>query len=263
MRRFLMILLLLRPLAAKLTMVLILGILAFSAAAQPTGQAPERTNVVPGVLSATNFQARIHALEQRNGVETLADKASSTNLEMRVFKIDPNVFLAAVRDYTDMKVSDATKTPDPLKFFSAIGMDLTAAGRAVAFNDRLGMLFVKATPSELDTIERVIQVLNETASQIHIKARFVEVLIPEGGFHSGPFFNVSNTVAGQMTGILSDPLLRVMLRAFEQRYGFELLAEPEVTTLSGRQVQMRATEIFNVITNYALEDYSHKPAIVP
>ena len=60
-------------------------------------------------------------------------------------------------------------------FFSAIGVNLTAAGRSVAFNDKLGLLFVKATPGELDTIERTIQVLNQLAAQVHIKARFIEV----------------------------------------------------------------------------------------
>ncbi len=60
-------------------------------------------------------------------------------------------------------------------FFNAIGVNLTAAGRSVAFNDKLGLLFVKATPGELDTIERTIQVLNQLAAQVHIKARFIEV----------------------------------------------------------------------------------------
>jgi general secretion pathway protein D len=55
---------------------------------------------------------------------------------------------------------------------------LTAPGRSIAFNDRLGLLFIKATAEELDNIERVmrvIQALNQTPPQIHIKARFIEV----------------------------------------------------------------------------------------
>jgi hypothetical protein len=36
----------------------------------------------------------------------------------------------------------------------------------------------------------------------------------------------------------------------EQRNGFENLAEPEVTTLSGRQTQMRATDIKTIITSF-------------
>jgi general secretion pathway protein D len=53
-----------------------------------------------------------------------------------------------------------------------------------------------------------------------------------------------------VTGILTDPNFRVVLHALEQRTGFETLAEPEVTTTSGRQTQMRATQIINVVTGF-------------
>jgi Flp pilus assembly secretin CpaC len=36
----------------------------------------------------------------------------------------------------------------------------------------------------------------------------------------------------------------------EQRHGTETLAEPEVTTISGRQTQMRATQIMTIITSF-------------
>jgi hypothetical protein len=49
------------------------------------------------------------------------------------------------------------------------------------------------------------------------------------------------------TGILTDPNFRVALRALEQRTGVENLGEPEVTTTSGRQTQMRATSVVTVI----------------
>jgi Flp pilus assembly secretin CpaC len=39
----------------------------------------------------------------------------------------------------------------------------------------------------------------------------------------------------------------------EQRTGTETLAEPEVTTISGRQTQMRATQILTIITSYSLQ----------
>jgi general secretion pathway protein D len=39
----------------------------------------------------------------------------------------------------------------------------------------LGLLFVKATLSDLDTIERAIQALNQVSAQVHVKSRFIEV----------------------------------------------------------------------------------------
>ena len=175
-------------------------------------------------------------------------------LEMRVFRVDPNIIFATVRNITDIKTNDEVKSSDLLKFFSTIGEDLTAPGRAVAFNERLGLLFVKAAPSELDTIERVIQVLNETAPQIHIKARFIEVPMPKAGDFISQLF--SNTVAGQMTGILTDSKFRMLLHAYGQRNGFESLAEPECVATSGRQTRMCATIIGNILTNFDFQEIS-------
>jgi Flp pilus assembly secretin CpaC len=55
---------------------------------------------------------------------------------------------------------------------------------------------------------------------------------------------------GTITGILTDPNFRVAIHALEQRAGTETLAEPEATTISGRQTQMRATEIITIISSF-------------
>jgi general secretion pathway protein D len=196
-------------------------------------------------------------------------------------------------------------------FFSTLGVNLDPAtpggvGKNVFFNDRLGVLFVRASSQDLDTIEKAIQVLNMTPPQVHIKARFIEVsqndnkslgfdwylgqinmgggkVVGSGG--SSPSLNVpvsaanplgafpGNTAASlipglagdqlitgglrnsgpalaTITGILTDPNFRVVIRALEQRNGTEMLAEPEVTTISGRQTQMRATDIRTIITSF-------------
>jgi type II secretory pathway component GspD/PulD (secretin)/tetratricopeptide (TPR) repeat protein len=58
----------------------------------------------------------------------------------------------------------------------------------------------------------------------------------------------STPVLGTITGILTDPNFRMVLHALEQRSGVETLAEPEATTTSGRQAQMRATKVLTIIT---------------
>ncbi len=204
------------------------------------------------------------------------------------------------RDATSQNATDAKD------FFNTIGVNLSTGGRSVAFNDRLGLLFVKATPGELDTIERVIQVLNQVAPEIHIKARFIEIqqndnaalgfdwylgnfingnVVANGG--SAPSLNVpvsaanplgsfpGNSTASQIassatdqlltgglentgptlatiTGIMTDPNFRVVIHALEQRNGVETLAEPEVTTISGRQTQMKATDLQNVVIELSI-----------
>jgi Flp pilus assembly secretin CpaC/tetratricopeptide (TPR) repeat protein len=98
-------------------------------------------------------------------------------LETRVFKIDTNTF-AAGNLIQYISGSHFTLETNSIPAMAKSFFGLTAPGRSIAFNDRLGLLFIKATAEELDNIERVmrvIQALNQTPPQIHIKARFIEV----------------------------------------------------------------------------------------
>jgi beta-lactamase regulating signal transducer with metallopeptidase domain/type II secretory pathway component GspD/PulD (secretin) len=169
-----------------------------------------------------------------------------TNLEMRVFKVDPNTFAAGLRGVQGLQTNNAATMAESL--FSKLGVDLTAPGRSMAFQDRLGLLFVKATPSELDTIERIIQVLNQVPPEIHIKARFMEV--PESDVESVLKAGVAvDTKGTNKVEIITATNETIQLRKLESHSGFENLAEPEAVTISGRQTQMRATEIVTVLTN--------------
>lgn len=191
-------------------------------------------------------------------------------------------------------------------FFSSLGVDLTAPGKAVFFNDRQGTLLVHATLADLDIIEQAIQVLNISPPQVNIRAKFAEVaqndvraigfdwylgnflmgngkLGAQGGtapsYNGAPsaanpngFFpgtsldnvlppspsdqvltpglrNAANAPAvATLTGILTDPQFRVVLRMLEQRDGVELLSAPDVTTLSGRQAQLQVVDIRTIVT---------------
>jgi type II secretory pathway component GspD/PulD (secretin) len=55
------------------------------------------------------------------------------------------------------------------------------------------------------------------------------------------------------TGILTDPNFRVALHALSQRTGVETLGEPEITTLSGRQTQMRATTVMSIVVGVSFQ----------
>jgi general secretion pathway protein D len=200
-------------------------------------------------------------------------------------------------------------------FFTTLGVNLDPP-KSVFFNDRLGVLFVRATAQDLDIIEKAIQVLNMTPPQLHIKARFIEVeqddnaalgfdwylgnvnmgngVVGTGGnagsvgvptsqmtgpgsvYSSGIFpgyqnggtlvntinptvqsltsgLNNTAPVIASITGILTDPNFQVVIHALEQRTGTETLAEPEVTTISGRQTEMRATQILTIITSFTFQ----------
>ena len=65
-------------------------------------------------------------------------------------------------------------------FFTSIGVDLATnnpanAGKSVVFNDRAGILLVRATSQDLDLIEAAMQTLNHAPPEINIKAKFIEI----------------------------------------------------------------------------------------
>jgi hypothetical protein len=95
---------------------------------------------------------------------------------------------------------------------------------------------------------------NSPEPQLHIKARFLtmpkDVLSGLGG-------------ATSFNGILTSENASKALHQLESRDGVETLGEPEVVTTDGRQAQMRATQVVNVITNFTLQESNNMSSIVP
>ncbi len=182
--------------------------------------------------------------------------------------------------------------------------------KALFFNDRTGILFVRATLSDLDIIEQAIQVLNVAPPQVMIEAKFAEItqtdsravgfdwylgnltmrgggLAASGG--TQPSFTGVPTLANpeatfpgsvaagtaiapaasdgkltsglrnvdsaqsaiptvaSLTGILTDPQFKLVIKAMEQRDGVDLLSAPKVTTLSGRQAQVSVVDARRIV----------------
>jgi general secretion pathway protein D len=218
-----------------------------------------------------------------------------------------------------MDVSDAARN-----YFQGLGVDLDPIrnpGKALFFNDRQGMLVVRATLQDLDIIEAAIQILNIVPPQVNIKSKFVEIsqddtkalgfdwylgnvlmnngsiggqggtapsfngtpsaANPLGVFPGNPNGTAPTTIAPNatdqlvtgglrnpstslftLTGILTDPQFRVAIKALQQRSGAELLAQPEVTTTSGRQAQMKAADVKSIITGFSFSQAQNATASV-
>jgi type II secretory pathway component GspD/PulD (secretin)/tetratricopeptide (TPR) repeat protein len=198
-----------------------------------------------------------------------------------------------------------TVIPTVRSFFLSAGVDLSTAGKALFWNDRLGMLMVRGTLQDLDTIEKGIQMLNMSPPQMTIRAKFMEVAQDDSralGFDwylgntlfndqrigaqggSAPSFagapsasnpngifpgpSIVNAIppaasdnllttglrnsapqVATVTGILTDPQFRFVVRALEQRGGTDLLSAPEITTQSGRQAQIKVVDIRYIVTD--------------
>ncbi len=69
---------------------------------------------------------------------------------------------------------------------------------------------------------------------------------------SGLRNTVNAPAVGTITGILTDPQFRVVIRALEQREGVDLLNEASVTTLSGRQTQIQVVDMITIVTGTSL-----------
>lgn len=139
--------------------------------------------------------------------------------------------------------------------------DPMANQKALFFNDRTGILFVRATLSDLDVIEQAIAALNVAparsiekttrnlnlvTAQVMIKVLFAEVeteaekALGLDWFVSRPA-NPTNASL-EVTGILTEPQLRTVIKAFEQRGGATLTAAPGFTTGNGNQIRVNMIE---------------------
>src|ERR1035437_10371208 len=173
-----------------------------------------------------------------------------------------------------------------LDYFKRGGVDLDQVktpGKALFYNASSSMLVVRAALHDIDIIEQMLSVLIAAQPQINIKCKFVEVsqdyTKPFGfGWYVGNMLMTNGAIGGQAgtapttiapnstnqpwtsgsrisstsfftpTGILTEPQFRVVIKALQQRSGTELLAQPEFTTTSGRQAQMKTVDVGTVVT---------------
>jgi beta-lactamase regulating signal transducer with metallopeptidase domain len=204
--------------------------------------------------------------EFRNHVGLFFESAgpTETNLIRWTFKVDTNTIANVLREKIGLTNSVQVVARSIL---SQLGVDLESSkGKSVFYNDRLGLLFVTATASDIDTIEKILSSFDFGPPQIHIKARFVEV--PKGTFQNVVAPNLLTNVVRKSgadvgSGLLADKKFRIVMQTLKSTPGFEDLAEPEATTISGREVQMRATEKINVVTNFTLQETSTNRAVTP
>jgi len=197
-----------------------------------------------------------------------------------------------------------------VEYLSSVGVEI-AAPKMVYFNDRTGMILVRATTADLEIIETAVAVINEAPAQVTIETRFVE--ISEQDTHSLGFgWILGNTVTGpnsgaatsggsqltptntggtfpppgapsvtdgnvtpegstitnapeslSVTGILTDPQFRVVITALDRRKGVDIMFAPRVTTLSGRQTQIKSVNIQTIITDVTTNESGLYPVTKP
>jgi hypothetical protein len=227
-----------------------------------------------------------------DGIVFSEHASHAAKLYSRTFQMDALAFPDALLKISGLQTNilglqTNSVTSLARNLFSKLGVDLKPP-ESVFYNDRLGLLFVRATLRDLDKIENVLSALNVSAPQIHIKARFIKVAgsvaanLYLGSFNAASFHTAADdpdqpsrdtlnrpkfmfTASGStsFTGIMSKSQFQTALRTLDSTPGVEELAEPEVITSSGQQAEIRTTEIFTIITNFAYRETLTNSYIFP
>lgn len=323
-----------------------------------------RVKLEEALRQASDQPAARHLLGLVREAEAARTNAPGHQLSTRTYRLDPTATARSLAALTGAEATNLAASEVFRRLFSAAGVDLGdtnvfrvasnggeqpsvfqgASGKAVFFNERNGLLLVRATLADLDVVESVVQLLNETPPQVRIDARFVEITatdakalgfdwylgnipmtpgtnvnvagpdeaVGSGVFPGGPpaggnagssntaaapvtltgiltdpqfrsvitaleangsrggsnrplvdlrgdqldwpgrtaaqagNLRISAALGAQLTGVLTDPQYRQVLKALETRGGVDVLAAPAVVTLSGRPAQIQVAELHTV-----------------
>jgi len=188
--------------------------------------------------------------------------AVETDLHTRFFRIDSASFEKSVKEFVaEHGNAPADSFIEQLRFFlESAGVVLTPPAQ-VFYNSRLGTLMVRATLKDLEEVEKLVQLLNAPPPQLTIEAKFVEFSGPLdtldlrnlaiGGFESG---------TNSLRGILPPSRYRELFKRLEAQAGVDVLTAPRVTTLSGRQAQIKVVDVQYIVTDL---DHSKGPTNQP
>jgi len=184
-----------------------------------------------------------------------APASNPLGLTTREFKVDRFLFY----DYGHGVVTvDKDVARCARQFFKLNGVNLDAP-KSVFYNDKRNLLLVRATESELYKIETLLQFLGSGHAQIHLKARFVE--IPANALAFPPLHPVGGT--NHNAGLLTRDETKAFLQSLRTNPVAEMLAEPEATAASGRQVMMKATTIISVVMGVTMTTNGPVPHTQP
>ena len=178
-------------------------------------------------------------------------------LETRTFRVDPRAFLEGLSRVQGIPRNAGTTNLDQgiqdavRNFFAAAGVSVLPPNM-LFFNQRTGLLMVRASAPELDLAQKTFETLNPAPAQITIETKFMEMPTDTArklGFDLSPPGEISNT----WVRVLTAAQARAVLHDAGQFAGVDILSAPKVTTLSGRQSQVQAVEIRSIVTGIKSE----------
>ena len=235
--------------ASSSTLILIKGALKIMAWTKA------KTAIVVGVaviLAATTGTIVIKAINRP------LPKLETRAFKTRAFKGD-RTFVANLRKVTGASSAESV-SQIASNYFVSKGIDFRPP-KSIAYNDAQSLLFVKATASDLNAIEKIIQQLAYAPPQVHSKAYFIKV--PESNVES--ILKAGTLVDAKeknIVEIMSPAQTSLLLRGLRAS-GATTLSQPEVTTTIGRQTQMSSGDtIVDLVSTLFDDGYTLKMTVI-
>ena len=204
----------------------------------------------------------------RNG-DALFSARSLQPLAQRTYKVDERTFPDVVRAAVPAPAGHAAtlSQADLQAYFGQLGIDWQASpDKALFYSPKNGGLFVRATDSDLNKIELLLEKLNSIPPQIHLKARFINVPIKDKPTLArlDHFLTLTNPADERPMGILTGQQMNELLQQLKSTRGLCVASEPEVTLFQHRQVQIKTADVITIVTNMAFNDhYTNTSSIEP
>ncbi len=182
-----------------------------------------------------------YSVEDYGIVFSIRQPVDTNALYTRVIRVDPARFLSSIASGLGIQEPDPRNAGERMRlFFEALGLDMSPP-KSVWFKDREGVLLVRGTLQDLDTIEQAIAALNLPSPQINLKASFIE--LPEA--QAEAFWSQHPARNGYVLH-LSESEARDQLARWRSDPEAQFLANSSVTTLSGRETEIQVVQLKDI-----------------
>jgi RNA polymerase sigma factor (sigma-70 family) len=169
----------------------------------------------------------------------------SSKLEVRTFAVDARVFSSHLRKATGSP-ADASIIDMATDYFASKGLNF-GPPKSIFFKDPKsplfanGLLYVKALPADLNAVEKIIQQLNYTPPQVHMRTVFIEVSESDAQavLNAGTVLTTTNQNSVE---ILDDDKTSQLL-GWLSLHKAKTLGAPELTTTSGRAASLYSGDV--------------------
>ena len=197
------------------------------------------------------------------GLPSKPDSDDAGALLTKSFKVDPYSITQNLLKKKRPAISSLSYTnvvSELTAFLGSTGVDLSPP-KNIFFAQTTGILTVRATSQDLWKVEQALQELNNSPTQLTIECKFVEfsydnlpqwleVFRPDNKEAvQTATASSTNLAKPEFVSILTPLRNTEIQRELNTRAGSDILSTPRVTTLSGRQAQIKVVDVTRLAIN--------------